>query len=1382
MASENTNAIEYDDDALFRAFQQEAETAFEALAEFAIPLSDKDKVLVSEAWNRFLGAHDVFLEAVALRWLWVTQPEGNLRRALDSRVHDLRELLLGVLDLAVRSLNPDLQETHHEAYPPVHPDARRECQALTEYFRLFSELGFRPLWWVDLIEVVRWASATYFPSKREVESEDLDNGQTASALGRFIAVQVAQPAIKDALEMRVGYQAPVFGDAGLLGHWHEHLRTDAERATLGQKFYQLLFDRHPVLLDYFKTADMDRLSLHVIQSVELVLTGARDIGEFESNSRNALRHLAHVHRELLIPTWTYPLIGPVMVDLVGFEDRGAISKAAMIDAFTRVYGYVVRMMTHPMIREERLIRDAETWFDLLAKEWRWLPEKLQQRMLEVKLEVSATGTYTHTSEELQYGAQVAWRNSAKCIGRISWNTLVVRDRRHVSEPTEVFHEVLEHLKLATGGTNLLSVMTVFRPRAPDELVGMRFWNSQFVRYAGYAGEGENGDMLGDPANAEFTKYLIAKGLWTPPATKSPFDVLPLVIQIPGRADPFVYQLPEDFVHQAPIVHPHHPKFTDLGLRWPTVPAITNFQMDIGGVSYNCVPFNGWFMELEVVRNLVERYQVSEKVAEAIGIPTTEKLWQNRVFHEVAVAVLHSFEAAKFTMVDQHTAQASFLTHCERERDAGRECPAEWSWIGGMVGPGLNPLWHRPMRDFKIDGPEFRYCCDIWCTQDLSHGKLHAELVNSAAAGAAAAVAKPRVLILYGSETGTAESVANRVARSLRLLRPTLAPLNDFADDEVRQTIAQRYGKVLVVTSTFGTGQPPGNAAKFAASPLPQGCLEGLEHAVLALGSSIYPDFVAYGRAVERELKAAGSKELFSLTVADEAKGNVGTIRDWLTLIERILLPPSLRSALEGEALVRLGSDARPPVLQVRWGTPAGGGAGDPLDVVFPEGGSVPRVLNQELLDGGDVESRSTRMIAFEFPPEQTYATGDHLAVQPLNDRDLVMRFVKVLDLQDHLADDFTVVMNDNGDEYPASMPFKMPATLGHVLRTSLDFAVRPDAVADWMELASRSFGSNRGNLAMQIAHWLKMLQPQVSSAEDRESVCNEVRDYYPNVVLLLEALAAQGIALAFEAVLPLLSRLSPRYYSISSSSRMFPHRPHITVGVLHEKTTQNVAIRGICSNYLARVKPGERVVVSIRQSTFRAPKDSRAPTILVGPGTGYAPMHGFLQDRALLLEQDQDSLGPCHLFSGCRVARDRIYAQEIDAWARRGNVVSDLHLALSRADPKRRVYVQTLMREMGRDLADLLLNDSTHYYVCGDAKMADACFEACVDVLIAHADMSRVMAVRHIHLMRAAGRWQLDVWGIVESFRESRSEMIKNKNQAARVWLKHFAINKEAEG
>jgi len=1311
--------------------------------------------------------------------VWVTQPEGDLQRALESRVHDLRELLFGVLDLAVRELNPERQEAQREAHRPAHPDPRRECQTLSEYLRLFSELGVRPRWWLDLVDVLLWAFNTHSPSNGEVEREDLEKGRTASALGRFLATRIAQPAVEDALAMRAEYRAPVYGMAGLEGFWRERLRSDAERAMLGQEFYRLLFANYPSLLDYFKSADMDRLSLHVIQSVELVVTSARDIGDYDSLSRRRLEHLARFHRQLLIPTWAYPLIGVTLAGVVGLQDRGALSRAELIDAFVRLYRHVVRVMAHPMIREERLIQDGEAWFDLLAKEWQWSPEKLQQRLLEVKLEVSQTGTYTHTREELEHGARVAWRNSAKCVGRISWNTLVVRDKRHVSEPAEMFHEVLEHLKLATGGTNLLSVMTVFRPRGLHELVGPRFWNSQLVRYAGYAGEGENGGTLGDPANAEFTRYLIAKGLWTPPASGSPFDVLPLVIQMPERPDPFVYHLPPEFVHEARITHPQYPKFAELGLRWPTVPAITNFEMVIGGVSYNGMPFNGWFMELEVVRNLVERYKISEKVAAAIGLSTGEKLWQNRVMHEVAVAVLHSFEAAKFTMVDQHTAAAGFQTHCQRERAVGRECPAQWSWIGGMVGPGLNPVWHQEMRDFKVSGSEYRYCCDIWLTQDVKGAEVHAQAIGDDAAGATPVVARPRVLILYGSETGTAESVASRGARALRLLRPTLAPLNDYASDEARQALAKRFDRVLVITSTFGSGQPPGNAVRFAARAMEPGSLPGVQHAVLALGSSIYPDFVAYGLTVERELKRAGSHELLPLAKADDARGNAGAISDWLTMVTRTLLPPSLKAALDAEAVERLGAQPRPPVLRVRF-APADDAVRDPLEVELPQEGSVPCVVNEELLADGDVASRSTRMVAFEFPADQTYETGDHLAIQPMNNRDLVLRFAEVLGLQGHLGESFTAVMDDNGDEFPASMPFRMPAVLGQVLRTALDFTPQASLVLDWLEL-SRRLLVGRGELAVRVDAWLQVLQARSTSDEQSEAVLAEVRDHFPNVVLLLEALRAAGAAPAFEEVLPLLGRLSVRYYSISSSARLHPRRPHISVGVVHEKTAQGVAIRGICSNYLAAVQPGERVVASIRRSTFRAPRDPLAPTILVGPGTGYAPMNGFLQDRALVADQDGSALGPLHLFSGCRVARDRIYGSQIDQWAGRGDVVSRLHLALSQADPGRRVYVQSLMKDLGRDLATLLLDESTHYYVCGDARMADACFEACVAVLVAHADMSRVMAVRHLHQMRAAGRWQLDVWGIVESFRDSREELVRKKNQAARVWLKHFATATEQD-
>jgi nitric oxide synthase oxygenase domain/subunit len=78
------------------------------------------------------------------------------------------------------------------------------------------------------------------------------------------------------------------------------------------------------------------------------------------------------------------------------------------------------------------------------------------------------------------GARVAWRNSAKCIGRIAWNTLLVRDRRNVTDPDEMMAECFEHQRLATSDGSLKAVMTVFRPQKPNERLGVRFWNVQLV--------------------------------------------------------------------------------------------------------------------------------------------------------------------------------------------------------------------------------------------------------------------------------------------------------------------------------------------------------------------------------------------------------------------------------------------------------------------------------------------------------------------------------------------------------------------------------------------------------------------------------------------------------------------------------------------------------------------------------------------------------------------------------------------------------------------------------------------------------------------------------------------------------------------------------------
>ena len=62
------------------------------------------------------------------------------------------------------------------------------------------------------------------------------------------------------------------------------------------------------------------------------------------------------------------------------------------------------------------------------------------RLREIRREIRRTGTYRHTLEELEFGARVAWRNSSRCIGRLYWQSLKVRDRREVTSAADIAAE------------------------------------------------------------------------------------------------------------------------------------------------------------------------------------------------------------------------------------------------------------------------------------------------------------------------------------------------------------------------------------------------------------------------------------------------------------------------------------------------------------------------------------------------------------------------------------------------------------------------------------------------------------------------------------------------------------------------------------------------------------------------------------------------------------------------------------------------------------------------------------------------------------------------------------------------------------------------------
>ncbi|MFJ7959920.1 nitric oxide synthase oxygenase [Streptomyces sp. NPDC096319] len=318
---------------------------------------------------------------------------------------------------------------------------------------------------------------------------------------------------------------------------------------------------------------------------------------------------------------------------------------------------------------------------------------VERRVREVLAEIGRTGTYAHTPAELSFGAQVAWRNAARCIGRLYWRSLVVRDLRHVASADGIAEQCFEHLRLAGNGGRIRPVISVFAPDRPDR-PAPRIVNDQLVRYAGH--RTPEGRWSGDPRGAASTARARALG-WK--RDDEPFQVLPLMVEERPGARPEWYEVPDGCVSEVPLRHPDHGWFAELGLRWYAVPAISDMTLEIGGVRYPAAPFNGWYMGTEIgARNLAdaERYDLLPVVADRLGLDRSSErtLWRDRALVELNVAVLHSFQEAGVTMADHHTESERFLRHIARESRHGRPTPADWSWIVPPVSGSATPVFHR----------------------------------------------------------------------------------------------------------------------------------------------------------------------------------------------------------------------------------------------------------------------------------------------------------------------------------------------------------------------------------------------------------------------------------------------------------------------------------------------------------------------------------------------------------------------------------------------------------------------------------------------------------------------------------------------------------------
>lgn len=343
-----------------------------------------------------------------------------------------------------------------------------------------------------------------------------------------------------------------------------------------------------------------------------------------------------------------------------------------------------------------MLEKARAFIKQFGKE---MKKPIERRLKEIEEEIISTGTYTHTEEELVYGAKVAWRNSNKCIGRLFWNSLHVFDHRRLEDEEEIFEALVEHIRYATNGGKIRPTISIFAPGR------VRIWNDQLIRYAGYE---KDGQVIGDTVSLDVTKKFHELGF---PMGDQPYDILPLVIQVDDRP-PKMFSIPKDAILEVPITHSQYPKVEKIGMRWYAVPIISNMGYEVGGITYEAAPFNGWYMGTEIgARNLADedRYNFLPQVAEAIGIEAkrAHTLWKDRALVELNYAVLESYKQAGVSIVDHHTAAQQFQLFEQQEEKEGRDVTGNWTWLIPPLSPATTHIFHRPYNNTK-KSPNYIY--------------------------------------------------------------------------------------------------------------------------------------------------------------------------------------------------------------------------------------------------------------------------------------------------------------------------------------------------------------------------------------------------------------------------------------------------------------------------------------------------------------------------------------------------------------------------------------------------------------------------------------------------------------------------------------------------
>ncbi|MBD8500096.1 bifunctional cytochrome P450/NADPH--P450 reductase [Paenibacillus arenosi] len=566
-----------------------------------------------------------------------------------------------------------------------------------------------------------------------------------------------------------------------------------------------------------------------------------------------------------------------------------------------------------------------------------------------------------------------------------------------------------------------------------------------------------------------------------------------------------------------------------------------------------------------------------------------------------------------------------------------------------------------------------------------------------------------LLVLYGSNLGTAEGIARELADMARNqgFRTEVAPLNNWAGKLPKE------GAVFIVSASYN-GKPPSNASEFVKwlQEAEASECEGVRYVVFGCGDHNWAStYQEVPRLIDEQLAVKGATRLTLLGEGDASGDFEIQVETW-----REHMWQDVMSALGLQLNEETAKETNNLTVQF-----VSGIVGTPLAESYEA--FHAKIVNNRELQSPD-SGRSTRHIEISLPEGVTYREGDHIGVLPINRKELVLRVLRRFKLEatDHL------ILRATGRS-AAHLPLERPVSLLDLLSHSVELQEAATR-AQLRELASSTVcPPHRRELEVLL---------------EEEAYKKQIKQKRVTMLDLLERYEA--CEMAFDRFLELLPPLKARYYSISSSPRVDAEQASITVGVVRAPAWSGQGeYKGVASNYLAERQEGDSIVIFVRtpESEFQLPKCTETPIIMVGPGTGLAPFRGFLQARSAL-KKEGHPLGPAHLYFGCRSESDFIYEDELKQYEQDGMVT--LHTAMSRKEGEPKTYVQHLM---ARDAEQLIriLDEGGHLYICGDgSKMApdvEATLQRAWEEV--HGENDRESAA-WLEKLLDEGRYAKDVW------------------------------------